>query len=197
MFELLFGGAFTLSAAFFTVMLLGTIFLEGEPMVLFGLLFMIPFWTVGIVYLKKGIIKVKQNADTKRFGTETYGLVVEFTDSGCYVNDCEVWNAHVLVVTDYGFDTFVESAGTNPQFDIGDFVAVKYYNGDVNIKERVGFNSVPEATRNKIMSVAPTNLQQRKAAFYGEDIVRQQPTDFIVDGDYIIVDGVRYLRPQK
>ena len=52
MFELLFGGAFTLSAAFFTVMLLGTIFLEGEPMVLFGLLFMIPFWTVGIVYLK-------------------------------------------------------------------------------------------------------------------------------------------------
>ena len=190
MFELIFGGAFTSMALLFTIVILGVGLFGGEPALLLGLLFLLPFWAVGISFLKKGIRKRRIDKETQKFGRDTFALVLKFTDSGCYVNDCPVWNAHFLVLTEYGVQQFKERVGTNPQFDIGDIVAVKYYNNDINVGARVHATMVPEEIRRLLLDATPLGLRQQIENY------KMQNQDFIVNGDYIIVDGVRYKRPQ-
>ena len=189
MFELIFGGVFTFMALLFTIVMLGVGLFGGEPTLLLGLLFLLPFWAVGITCLKKGIRKIRIDKETQKFGRDTFALVVNFTDSGCYVNACPVWNAHFLVLTEYGVQQFKERVGTNPQFDIGDIVAVKYYNNDINVGARVPVAMVPEEIRRLLLDATPLRLRQQIENY------KMQNQDFIVNGDYIIVDGVRYQRP--
>ena len=189
MFELIFGGAFTFMSLLFTIVMLGSGLFGGEPALLLGLIFVLPFWAVGIFFLKKGIKKRRIDKETQKFGRDTFALVVKFTDSGCYVNGCPVWNAHFLVLTECGVQKFKESVGTNPQFDIGDIVTAKYYNNDINIGSRAPDTLVPEDMRRLLMGAIPFDLKQQIENY------RMQNQDFIVNEDYIIVDGVQYKRP--
>ena len=116
---------------------------------------------------------------------------MEFTGSGCYVNGYPVWDVHVLVDLGNGSSRmFVTEAGTQPAYDIGDFLSVKYYQGDINILERVSRYSVPEPIKNYLLSVAPTSTAIAQAQ------QQQKPQDFIVTEDTIVVDGVAYPRPK-
>lgn len=190
MFELIFGGGFTLIALIFTVVILGIGLFGGEPALLLVLLFLLPFWAVGIVFLRKGVQKIKRDKETQKSGRDSFALVMQFTESGSYVNGYPVWNAHFLVLTEYGVKKFIESVGTKPRFDIGDIVAVKYYNNDVNIGARMHESMVPYDVRKLLMDSIPFE--------FGEKIedYKIQNQDFIVNGEYIIVDGVKYKRPQ-
>lgn len=190
MFELIFGGFFTIMSLIFTIVALGICLFGDEPFFFFGLLFLIPFWTIGIIFLKQGIVKIKRDNNTKKLGRDSFALVMEFTDSGCYVNGYPIWNAHLLVMTDYGVEEFVESVGTNPQFDIGDIVSVKYHNRDVNVGAKVHESMLPEGIKQQLMDAAPFGLKQKIEEY------KIQNQDFIVSGEYIIIDGVKYERPQ-
>ena len=189
MFELIFGGMFCFLSLIFTVVMLGAGLLGGEPFVLFFLLFLIPFWVIGIVFFRKGIQKIQTDNETKKWGRDSYGLVIKFFETNSYVNGYPVLDVDILVLTDCGVERFRETAGTNPNYDIGDYVIVKYHGRDINILKRAPSNTVPDNVKKCILELAPTNIICEIENYK----IKNQ--DFIVDGEYIIIDGVKYKRP--
>ena len=181
MIELFMGIIFLGMSAFATFACFG----EGD----FGiLLFLIPFWAAGGWLFYTGAKKIVTNSKTKQFGTDTYGLVVDFSETGTYVNGYPVWYAHVLVFTDGRYvKTFKEDVGTSPKFDVGDFVRVKHYKDDINVEERESVYSIPSHIREMLEQAAPVEILKYDAA-------PVQQRDFAVTEDSVIVDGVFYPR---
>lgn len=185
-FELSFALLWLGMCTFFSVVMVA-----GEAMSM--MVFLIPFWLAGFVVLAKGIKRAKADAATKKHGQQSYGLVVDFSDSGAAVNNHPVWNAHVLVSLGNGCSrVFVEEAGTHPKYDVGDFLLVKYYQNDINILDRASKYAIPEHVKECLLSAAPTHV----TATISQQIQQNKPQDFIVTEDSIIVDGVAYPRPK-
>lgn len=189
MFELLFGGIFLGVSLLFTVIIFfGGISAGGIDII--AVLFMVPFWIIGAMTFFVGINKVKKNKETEKKGQQSYGIVVGFSESGCYVNGCPVWDAHIAVVTNYRIQQFVERAGINPKYDVGQYVSVKYYNDDINVLEQLSAYSVPDNIKSMLAQYVPLDTNEPE-----KPKLQQQAQDFIVRGDVIIIDGVEYKRP--
>lgn len=186
MFEIIFGAFWMLIVAPMTISTLA----DGD----FGsMILLLPFLAVGIWLLYSGFKKVAKNAKTNAQGSNSYGLVVDFSESGTYINGNPVWNAHIMAIAEYGLvHEFKEEVGLNPKFDVGDFVAIKYYQDDINVIGRVSLYEVPEKARNILQAANPIGTIQSRNFTPPQP---QQKQDFIVRGDTIIVDGVEYKRP--
>jgi hypothetical protein len=184
MFEIIFGIFWMLTIAPMAIMAL----LDGD---MGPIVFLLPFLIAGIWLLYSGIKKVTKNAETHAKGTPSYGLVVDFSETGTYINGHAVWNAHILAIADYGLvREFKEEVGTRPKFDVGDFVSIKYYQDDINVTGRVNLYAIPEQARNVLQSAS--QRMGIKSQLFSQP---QQPQDFIVRGDTIIIDGIEYKRP--
>ena len=187
MFEIIFGTLWLLVVAPMVIMVL----LDGD---IFSMLFFLPFIAVGVWFLYTGIKKAKRNAETNVKGTPSYGLVVDFSETGTYINGNAVWNAHILAIADYGLvREFKEEVGTRPKFDVGDFVSIKYHQDDINVTGRVNLYEIPEKARNILQSAY--QKAGIKSQLFSQPQQPQQPQDFIVRGDTIIIDGIEYKRP--
>lgn len=184
MFEIIFSGFWMLVLVFMTFVSLR----DGD---FSTIIFLIPFWAAGVWLLLAGIKKLVVNAKTNINGTLSYGVIVDFSETGAYINDYPVWNAHVKAITEHGLvREFKEVVGTKPTVDIGDIVSIKWYQDDINIIERVSRYEIPEKTFNVLKASAPVVAQRKDFSQ-----LKTKNRDFIVDGEYIIVDGVRYKRP--
>ena len=172
MFNLFFGLIWTGFVALFTIGVLAS----GD---FFAMLFMIPFWLVGIWVLKIGMEEYRRNKDTEDFGEECFGIITDIYESGAYVNDIPELKADMKV--------FVPSLGqvisTSEkiglahkvrEYKLGTYVLLKFYNGDVNIVYSVDEAILPVSSKLALENYTPNKTAQ----------------------DTIIIDGVEYVKKQ-
>lgn len=174
MFELYFGIFWTGFIAFFTLIIL---FSEGFSLLMLPLLlFLLPFWIIGIVLLKKGITTIRINRETDTFGENCYGIITNIYENGKYTNDIPELSANVVVFIPslYQVKEITEVLGMANKvrdYDIGSYVMLKYYNGDINFEISIDESYVPQDIKKELDSSANINRN-----------------------DTIIIDGIEYVR---
>ena len=170
MFEFTFGLSWTIFMIFFTIP-----FLITKEVNLFAILVIGGFWIIGIVILVKGIKKVVANHKTEKFGEECYALIKSIYRNGNKVNHRPQFNAEFLVYvpSKNTLEQVTEDIGfNNGRYQVDTFIKGKYYNGDINVKEVVDYNTLP-------LNIRPSFEQ-----LMSKD----------TNSDIITIDGVKYKR---
>ena len=186
MFELIFGTFWTLFMVFSTYAFYGTngdVYVNGTPVsheefsamlgpkLLFGL-----FWAVGLFMMGKGLIKVIKNILTNQRGEECFGRVDSIYNSGAYVKNRPELKADFLVYIPSTQETKVvsEIIGFNRyNYEIGSYVKLKYYEGDINIEGVIEEFELPSDAK------------------YQFD---ESPLFDSLDQNTIVINGVEYVR---
>lgn len=165
MFELCFGIFWCLFTLLFTI----PIFTSSEGIDLFLIIFIGIFWAVGISLLVKGLKKVITNHNTEKLGEECYALIKNVYPNGNRVNGTPEFNADFLVYisSKNTVEQVSEKIGYNAfKYQPNTFVKGKYYNGDINIKETIEYNSIPLNIRPNFDYLIHSNTNQ-----LAEDII--------------------------
>lgn len=149
-----------------------------------AIVMIIMFLIIGIVIMVIGIKKLVSNMLTEIKGIETYGVIMDIYPSGASVNGRNIMNVDVNIVEENGnIGRYTESIGTGRKYNTGDFVKVKYYKYDINIKGKVRKEEIPYYTLEKI-------------SVEDEIINRPVGDSIVINGDTIVVNGVEYVRKQ-
>lgn len=199
MFELVFGIIWTAFTAFMTFMfygIAGEITVNGVltsheefitllwPKLFFGI-----FWLVGIFLIVTGLRKLIRDGRTEKQGEICYGMVENVYPSGSYVNGQPLYKADVLVFipSENREATISENIGFKSyDYPVQSFVKVKYFNNDINIKERLSLEKVPLDIKERFISNRTQPIENYQVT---NTNITQGPTP-----DLIVVDGVTYKR---
>lgn len=192
MFELIFGlvwTAFTIlvGAAFGTSMSSNGVSANNNSFFVLGVLFL--FIAVGIFLIIKGAVKLFKNSQTNKYGVERYALIEDVVPTGSYLNNKPELKAKMCVVMKYDeTEEFEEVIGFNPICDVGDFVLVKQYNGDVNIIKVLTENEIPY-DKKEILLKNKSSCAEKRIGHY------TSPADLEdVEGEFIIINGEKYKK---
>lgn len=173
---------FELGMSIFWLLITGVItggfIMAADEAGIFPFFFLAIFWIIGISIFIKGIKKVIANHKTEKLGEDCYGQVKSVYPNGNYVNNAPEFNADFLVYiqSKNTIEQITEKVGFNAnKYPINTFVKGKYYNGDINIKEIVDYNSIP------------LNISANFSHLISEDTN-------ITGDDIITVNGVRYKK---
>ena len=96
-----------------------------------------------IVAGAKTIIKDKK---TDKYGTSTYGLITDISETGSYVNNNPELRATILTYLPFEgiTKTFKEIIGfAPPKYDIGTYVLLNQHEDDINIVQSTDKNFIP------------------------------------------------------
>ena len=157
MFQLIFGiiwTAFSVFMAFSMYNSEGSIQVNGRPVsqeefnqMLFPKIFIGIFILIGVIFMCIGLKKIITNILTHTVGEEAHGLVIRVYPSGTRVNGRPELKADVLVVVDNLVNRYSEIIGFDwNKYRAGDFVLIKHYKKDINIKGRIDRRNVPYQT---------------------------------------------------
>lgn len=145
MFELIFGVVWTTFSSFF---IYGFYFLADEVEVngeivsqtefsqmLFPKIFMGLFLLIGIFMIIDGLRKIIKAISIHTNGVEKIATIKNIPSPTLFINDVPYCNAVVLIEDEMGNEVEVVSNNTFRQgeFNIGDCVVAKYYNGMVSL----------------------------------------------------------------
>lgn len=133
------------------------------------------FWIVGFVVLGIGIKKLLANSQTKHFGYETYGIIVDLRYNNTSINGKRMKDAVVAIITeDQTIETYSETVGFNKKgYYPGEFVKVKHYKKDINILGRAETYEIPHNCIERLQDYRPKGYDE---------------------GDIIVIDGKTYQR---
>lgn len=174
MFELCFGIFWCLITLLCTI----PIFKSSEGIDLFIILFIGIFWVVGIFLLVKGLKKVITNHNTETLGEECYAMISNIYPNGNRVNGAPEFNADFLVYVSSKntIEQVSESIGFKAfKYQLNTFIKGKHYNGDINIKETIDYNSIPLNIRPNFDHLISNNTNQ-------------------IAEDIITINGVKYKK---
>lgn len=133
------------------------------------------FWAVGIIMIIVGLRKIIKNAQTEKFGEVCYGRIIDIMRTGTRVNNVPELKAivQVYIESEGRLDTIEEVIGlaTKREYNIGDFIEGKYYNGDINIDSYIPETVIPLHIQEKLKNIKINSAENE-----------------------IIVDGVKYIR---
>ena len=187
MFELMFGLIWELICIPIFALFLIDVPAE-EPIAMLPLIIMaLIFNGVGILILAIGIKKIAKDKKTDLHGEETFGRVIDVHPNGNTFNGRRQYNAlvEVYIKSENKTVQIEEVSGLGrSDYDIGDYVKVKYYNGDINFIEKVYPDYLPVDARTAIEN-SKTYTPAKKAS---------DPVIVYESADIIQVDGVRYQR---
>ena len=185
MFKFLFGLAWT---AFITPMFILCLVVPGEQrggadMDLFLFSFFILFEAIGLYMLISGLRKIIKDIKTKMHGIKCYGIVSDIQVTGSYVNG----KPEYKVILDFvnpetnQLETIEEIIGFNyNKYPIDSYVQCKYYQGDINLEDRVSENEIPEEIKKYLVS--------------GQQEPNDSNLEFSADREYVTIDGVQYKK---
>ena len=159
MLELFFGIFWCLLTLLFTI----PVFTSSGGIDLFLILFVGIFWAIGIFLLVKGLKKVIANHNTEKLGEECYAMIKNIYPNGNRVNGAPEFNADFLVYVSSKntIEKVGESVGFNAfKYQPNTFIKGKYYNGDINIKETIDYNSIPLNVRPNFDHLISNNTNQ-------------------------------------
>lgn len=148
MFNLIFGTIWTL---FVTPIFIMCLVVPGEQrggvdMSLGLFMFFILFEAIGLFLLISGIKKVKKDKKTNKLGEITYGQIISIYGTGSSVNGKEELQAEIqtYLPNENIIKKINEIIGFPPiYYNVGDFVQLKYYEGDINVVQVVSENAIP------------------------------------------------------
>lgn len=148
MFKLKFGLVWTL---FVTPIFIMCLVVPGEQrggvdMNLGLFIFFIIFEVIGLSLLVSGIKQVIKDKKTNKFGDTTYGQIISIYGTGSSTNGKEELQAEILtyVSNENTVKKINEIIGFPPiEYNVGDFVQLKIYEGDINIIQSVSENIIP------------------------------------------------------
>lgn len=133
------------------------------------------FWAVGIIMIIVGLRKIIKNAQTEKFGEVCYGRIIDIMRTGTRVNNVPELKAivQVYIESEGRLDTIEEVIGlaTKREYNIGDFIEGKYYNGDINIDSYIPETVIPLHIQEKLKNIKINSTENE-----------------------IMVDGVKYIR---
>ncbi len=187
MFKFLFGLAWT---AFITPMFIMCLVVPGEQrggvdMNLFLFSVFILFEAIGLYMLISGLRKIIKDIKTKIYGIRSYGIVSDIQVTGAYVNGKPEYKAILDFVNPETnqLETIEEIIGFNyNKYPIDSYVQCKYYQGDINLEDRVSENEIPEEIKKYLVS--------------GQQEPNDSNLEFSADREYVTIDGVQYKKNQ-
>lgn len=166
----------------FVILVIGAIFLCLAVILLFiGMIFQeisstlifisIVFFAFGIYFLLRYIKSKKIDKEVDEKGEICYGFIKGIKNTGIYKNSAPELNAIVCVyvnstkTVESSEDSIGFAPGLYPNYS---YVKVKYYNGNINILEKVEFNNLPIEVQNiftdvtKYMNIEELNAYNSK-----------------------------------
>ena len=176
MFKVKLGVVWTL---FVTPIFLMCLFVPGEQrggadMTPGLFMFFLVFEAIGVGLLYSGLKQIKKDRRTNKMGIITYGQIISISGTGSSVNGVEELQAVILTYlpNEHCVKQFSEIIGFPPiKYNVGNFVQLKYYDGDVNIVQAVSENSISYA----ILDLFKEETQQKDTIIVnGEVYVKQQ-----------------------
>ena len=188
MFELFFGIIWNALMVFFTWGFyhsnMGTITVNGEIVsqeefsgMLMPKLFIGLFWAIGLFIMFRGIKKIIRDSSTSIKGEICFGRICDIYNSGATVNGRPELKADVIVYVPSAQKTRMISeiiGFDRNKYRYGDYVQLKYYNGDINFE-----GNIEE-------SILPFYIQ--------EELSKSLPESNFNSKDTIKIDGVEYVR---
>ena len=157
MFELVFGCIWTAFVALLTFLFYGTntsVQVNGNVVsheefvkMLDGKIIFAVLWAAGIYILIRGIKKIIADHKTDVYGEECFGIVTKIFESGAIANGKPQFKAMVEAYVSSTGETLylseVVGYGTT-EYGVGDYISVKYYNGDINILGHADKETIPQ-----------------------------------------------------
>ena len=188
MFELFFGIIWNVFMAVFTWVFYysntGTITVSDElvsqeefSVVLMPKIFIGLFWAIGLFMMFKGIKKIIRDSSTNIKGEVCFGRICDIYKTGSSVNGRPELKADVIVYISSINETRIisEVIGFDKnKYRCGDYVQLKYYNGDINFQGNID------------NSIVPFHIQEELSKSLSESNLNLKDT--------IIIDGVEYVR---
>jgi len=155
-----------------------------EHWIIFAMCFV--FIIIGFKQFIKGAKEVFANSTTANIGIETYGYVCDYYPSNEYVNNNALYIAQILTLNPDGkFEMYNESIGfyNNAEKHINQYVRLKQHKKDVNILDVVNSSEVPQILKEYV-----------DEKFLG---MKTEEKEINTKNDYVIIDGVKYIRKDK
>lgn len=189
MFELIFGIVWIIisSSVFIPFLIVEesmpkevNVFSTMNPMLI---IMAILFYGIGIFLVVKGAKKLIKDKKTEKNGEECYGIVESTNTTGAYVNGRPEYEAlvQIYISSQNKTERITEKIGFDyNKYPIGSYVKVKYYNGDINIKEKVDSNYIGEPARSYLKPVS--TIENSEIAVK------------TVSADEVEINGVKYKK---
>ncbi len=180
MFHFKFGLAWTI---FTTIVFALCIFIPGDvrggvdldvPLALFFLV----FEAIGIYFTYSGLKQIMADRRTEKYGEFIYGKIIDIIPSGSSENGMPEMQAKILayVPGEMSARIFEEIIGFDiGEYEIGQYLVLKYYNNDVNFhliinKEKVPINIIELLENGEFQENSKQNsvntIIMREAAYY-------------------------------
>ena len=172
MFDLVFGAAFIAFSLVFIFAFIGNSVASSGftvslsvPIVVIGI-----FFFIGLMVFIKGVRKIWKNIKTSKNGEEGYAILKDIVPTGSRVNGMPEMKGVFLVyiLSLNRTETQEEIIGFNPfKYKVNDYVRVKYYDGDINIIEKISDNQVPSNVKRQLGGINEFS----SSSIGGEDII--------------------------
>ena len=137
-------------------------------------MFFMFFEAIGLYLLVSGIKQVKKDRKTNELGEITYGQIISIYGTGASSNGKDELQAEIktYLPNENVIKSINEIIGFPPiDYNVGDFVQLKYYEGDINIVQVVSENTIP----NIILTLLKEEFKKENTIIVnGEVFVKEQ-----------------------
>lgn len=107
-------------------------------------LIIVPFLMIGVYLISSGWKQIQRDKATARLGEFAYGIIVEISTTGAFVNDRPELQAEVLFLKDGVSFRYQDIIGFDRnKYRVGDYVKLKHHEGDINILGKAFENDIP------------------------------------------------------
>jgi len=187
MFKFIFGLLWT---AFVTPIFIMCLVIPGEQRggvdmnpLLF--IFFIIFEFIGLYMLISGLKKIINDKKTKKYGVKCYGIIREIQETGSYINNSPEYKAILdfLNPETTQIETIEEIIGFDyNKYPVNSYILCKYYKGDINLEKLISEYKVPGDIKKYLVPI--------------QQVPNYSNLEFSSDGEYVIIDGVKYKKIQ-
>ena len=172
------------------------------------ILFIGLFVLIGIILIAVGLKKVLRDIATSKNGIETYGVVIDISETGTRVNGSPELKAIVMAITEYGqMERFEEIIGFDyNKYSYGEYLKVKQYKDDINIIEKIDESIIPYNQLEKLEEVKQQYIGNKglmnhgigdTTGVYDEYYMGDNNEIKKLDEDTIVINGVTYKRNEE
>lgn len=114
-------------------------------------LIIVPFLMIGVYLISSGWKQIQRDKATARLGEFAYGIIVEISTTGAFVNDRPELQAEVLFLKDGVSFRYQDVIGFDRnKYRVGDYVKLKHHEGDINILGKAFENDIPVEVMNAL-----------------------------------------------
>lgn len=138
-------------------------------------IFFVIFEVIGLFLLVSGIKQIIKDKKTNKFGDITYGQIISIYGTGSSTNGKEELQAEILTyVSNQNIVKRInEIIGFPPiNYNVGDFVQLKFYEGDINIVQVVSENMIP----NTILTLLKEETKKENTIIINGEVFTKEQT---------------------